>query len=108
LFCVRQRTDDAPSGAYSVFHQLEELQRRLVESQRQVVSQQLQARDAETRTDQLQAQLRELAATKTDRGVMITFGDLLFDTDMAQIKPDGMRDVQKLANVLNQYPGATY
>lgn len=79
-------------------------QRQSEESQRQAASQQQRALDAEMRSGQLEMQLEELAAKKTERGLVVTFGDLLFDSGMAEIKPGGMRDVQKLADVLKQYP----
>lgn len=66
-------------------------------AQRQAELQRWRAQNAE-------AQLRELQAKKTDRGLMITLGDVLFDTDKAQIKSGGMHNVQKLADVLKQYP----
>lgn len=67
-------------------------------------SQRWRAQNAEARSDQLETQLKELHAKKTDRGLMVTLGDVLFDTDKAQIKSGGMHNVQKLADVLRQYP----
>lgn len=63
-----------------------------------------QAVDAENRTRQLEAQLRDLQARKTDRGMVITLGDVLFDTNQAQLKSGSMRNVQKLADFFKQYP----
>jgi outer membrane protein OmpA-like peptidoglycan-associated protein len=63
-----------------------------------------QALDAEGRARQLEAQLTALEAKKTDRGMVITLGDVLFDTNQAQLKPGGVRDVQKLADFFKQYP----
>jgi len=48
-------------------------------------------------------QLRELNAVKTERGLVITLNDVLFRTDMAQLEPNGVRTVQKLADFLRQY-----
>jgi len=63
-----------------------------------------QAVDAESRTRQLEAQLRDLQARKTDRGMVITLGDVLFDTNQAQLKSGSLRNVQKLADFFKQYP----
>lgn len=68
---------------------------------------QRQAQDAEIRTQQLELQLKELNAKKTDRGLVITLGDVLFDTDRAQLKSGGVREVQKLADALKQNPQRT-
>lgn len=62
---------------------------------------------AQARAAQLEAQLADLAAKKTDRGMVITLGDVLFGTDMARLTPDGMRTVQKLADILQQNPQRT-
>jgi outer membrane protein OmpA-like peptidoglycan-associated protein len=62
---------------------------------------------ADTRSRQLEAQLTALEARKTDRGMVITLGDVLFDTNQAQLKSGGMRNVQKLADFFRQYPQRT-
>jgi outer membrane protein OmpA-like peptidoglycan-associated protein len=63
-----------------------------------------QAQDAESRARQLEAQLKEMEAKKTDRGLVITLGDVLFDTNEAQLKSGGVRNVQRLADFFRQYP----
>jgi outer membrane protein OmpA-like peptidoglycan-associated protein len=62
------------------------------------------ANAAQVRNAQLEAMLAEMNAKKTERGMVITIGDLLFDTDQAQLKPGGVRDVEKLAGILAQFP----
>jgi outer membrane protein OmpA-like peptidoglycan-associated protein len=51
-----------------------------------------------------EAQLKELNAKMTARGMVLTLGDVLFGTNKAEVKPGGMRNVQKLADFLKQYP----
>jgi outer membrane protein OmpA-like peptidoglycan-associated protein len=82
----------------------EDSQRQSEASQRQSEASQRQVQDAEARSRQLEVQLKELDAKKTVRGLVITLGDVLFDTGQAQIKAGGMRGVQKLADVLKEYP----
>jgi outer membrane protein OmpA-like peptidoglycan-associated protein len=79
-------------------------QRNAEASQRQSEASQRQAQDAEARSRQLEAQLKELDAKKTARGLVVTLGDVLFDTNKAQLKSGGMRGVQRLADILRQYP----
>lgn len=55
----------------------------------------------------MQAQMDELNAKKTPRGMVITLGDVLFDTNQAQLKSGGARNVQKLAEFLKRYPQRT-
>lgn len=53
---------------------------------------------------QQELQFQALNAKKTERGMVITLGDVLFSTDKAQLKSGGTRNVQKLADFLTQYP----
>lgn len=62
------------------------------------------AAEASARNTQLEAQLAELAAKKTERGLIITLGDVLFGTDQARLNADGTRMVQRLATILQQNP----
>lgn len=62
----------------------------------------LDARTAEANA--AEEQLRELKAQKTERGLTITLGDVLFRSGMAQLELGGMRSVEKLADFLKQHP----
>lgn len=53
---------------------------------------------------QQEMQIKELNARKTERGLVITLGDVLFRTNQAQLEPGGMRNIYKLADFLKQYP----
>jgi outer membrane protein OmpA-like peptidoglycan-associated protein len=80
-------------------------QRQSEASQAQAAMSQQQAGDAERRNATLEAALRDLNASKTDRGMVITLGDVLFDTNRAQLKSGGTRSVEKLAGFLKDNPG---
>lgn len=62
------------------------------------------AMDARSRSMLLESRLSALEAKKTDRGMVVTIGDLLFDTNEAQLKSGGMRNVRKLADFFKEYP----
>jgi outer membrane protein OmpA-like peptidoglycan-associated protein len=66
-----------------------------------------QTRAAQARAAQLEAQLSDLQAKKTERGLIITIGDVLFATDQATLTSAGMATVRKLADVLAQNPERT-
>lgn len=68
---------------------------------------QRRTQEAEARAAQLEAQLADLAAKKTERGIVITLGDVLFAIDQASLNADGMRIAQKLAVVLRDNPQRT-
>ncbi|MBG6079039.1 outer membrane protein OmpA-like peptidoglycan-associated protein [Rubrivivax gelatinosus] len=65
---------------------------------------QRQAGDAESRNAQLRTQLSELEAKKTERGLVLTLGDVLFDTGRAELRAGGLRKLQQLGEVLKQEP----
>ena len=62
------------------------------------------AANAQLRNAQLEAQLADLAAKKTERGMVITMGDVLFATDQARLTATGIATAQKLATVLQNNP----
>ena len=76
----------------------------------EVVDQQatdLAAADANAQRDQAliakqQQELKDLNAKKTERGMVITLGDVLFRTGSAHLQSGGVHNVQKLADFLNQ------
>lgn len=59
---------------------------------------------AQARNAQLEAQLADLAAKKTERGMVITMNDVLFGFDQASLTSNGMAAAQKLATVLQNNP----
>lgn len=104
---LEARTDEAnkaQQNAEASQRQAEMSQQQAVLSQQQSDISQQQARDSETRNSQLETQLKELNAKKTERGLVITLGDVLFDTNKAELKSGGARSLQKLAGFLKQYP----
>lgn len=52
----------------------------------------------------LQMQLSDLNARQTERGIVVTLGDLLFDTGAAQLRPEGQRSLDKLADFMKRHP----
>lgn len=91
--------------------QAEQAQRNTQDAQRATEEARAKTAEAQARTAQLEAQLEaqlaDLAAKKTERGIVITLGDVLFGTDQSSLTPDGMRSAQKLADVLRQNPMRT-
>lgn len=58
-------------------------------------------------TDQaarLQAEVDQLKATPTPRGLVLTLGDVLFDTGKAQLNPGAARKLDQLAEFLTEHP----
>ena len=55
----------------------------------------------------LEALLVELQAVKTERGYVVTIGDVLFATNQATLTPNGISTLRKLADVMAQNPNRT-
>ena len=60
--------------------------------------------DAQQKAEELARQLAELQARPTERGMLLTMGDVLFDYNKADVKAGGMRIISKLAAFLDKYP----
>jgi outer membrane protein OmpA-like peptidoglycan-associated protein len=82
-------------------------QGQAADAQRKAMDAEAQTREAQARAAQLEAQMADLQAKKTERGMIITIGDVLFGTDQAQLTADGMNTVRKLADVMTQNPNRT-
>ena len=63
--------------------------------------------DAKREADDLQHQIRDLQARVTDRGLVLTLGDVLFASGAANLNSGGNRHLDKLAIFLNKYNDRT-
>lgn len=64
----------------------------------------MQADMAMAAAEEMQRELSNLKAEQTDRGIVLTLGDVLFDTDSANLKPGATQTVDRLAQFLNKHP----
>jgi len=62
------------------------------------------ARIAQQRASTLEQELADMRAEKTDRGMVLTLGDVLFDTGKATLKPGAYGTIDRLASVLKEAP----
>ena len=62
------------------------------------------AQRTQARLDVRTQQLKDLQARQTQRGTLVTFGDVLFDLDRADLKPEASHNIQQLASYLQQNP----
>lgn len=95
-------TADLESKAY-VIQRYVEAARATAEERRHLDQAQLISQRAQQRAEVLS----ELRARQTDRGTIVTLGDVLFDTDSATLNPGGVQQIQRLATYLNANPGRT-
>jgi outer membrane protein OmpA-like peptidoglycan-associated protein len=65
------------------------------------------AANSEQRAAELQRQIDLLQAKPTDRGLIVTLGDVLFDTGKASLKSGATNNLNKLVAFLNEYSDRT-
>jgi outer membrane protein OmpA-like peptidoglycan-associated protein len=90
---------------------LSEQQRLAQQQQSQAEIEGLRQRNAEAnaRLDSALTQLRSLVTEitslrETDRGIVISLSDILFDVNKATLKPGAEANVRRIAAILQQYP----
>jgi len=99
--------DRAKRDAATAQAQAAAAQQQAQDAQAQAAAAQQQAAQQAERATRLEALLVELHAQKTERGMVVTIGDVLFATDRAELNANGMATVRKLAEVMMQNPDRT-
>ena len=59
---------------------------------------------ANEETTRVRAELDALKAMPTPRGLVLTLGDVMFDTGRSELKSGGVRKLEQLAQFLNEHP----
>jgi outer membrane protein OmpA-like peptidoglycan-associated protein len=73
-------------------------------SQRQAEAAAQEAQAAGERNRQLEQELADLQAKQTERGLVLTLGDVLFDTNRTTLKPGAAGTLDKIAEFMRDYP----
>jgi len=73
-------------------------------AQLQAMSAEQRAAQNEARVRALEAQLRDIEAQQTERGLLVTLGDVLFAFNKAELSAQATPRLDKLANFLRQFP----
>ncbi len=85
-----------------------EKDRQMAEQSRKLAEQQLSvAEAAKAKVTKLQNELAELQAKQTDRGMVLTLGDVLFDTGRAELKAGAFSTIDRLAVFMRENPERT-
>lgn len=104
---AKNRAEQSRLAAQAAQVEAVDAQRQAQLAREQAAEAQRKTQEAQARATQLEAQLADLAAKKTERGMVITLGDVLFGTDLARLNAQGMSTAQKLADVMQQNPRRT-
>jgi OOP family OmpA-OmpF porin len=84
---------------------LEQRKAALAEKKAEVAREEARVlQEAMTRTSHLAQELAELRAKETERGLVLTLGDVLFESNKAELKTDAMRTLYPLVTLLKERP----
>jgi OmpA-OmpF porin, OOP family len=64
-----------------------------------------QSENSQRRADSLEAELADLKAQKTERGLVLILGDVMFDTAQSTLKTGAYDTLDRLASTLRDHPG---
>lgn len=102
---ANEQRRDAESRTMDANQQTRDANQQTRDAEARALNADQQARDAEARAQLLAAQLSELAAQKTERGMVITLGgDVLFNVDQSTLIDGAMRSLNKVAEFMQRYP----
>ena len=104
---AKRDAEAAQQQALQAQQQAQSAQQQAEAAQQQAASAQQQNAVLVQRAAMLEAILVELQAVKTERGYVVTIGDVLFATNQASLTPNGMSTLRKLADVMAQNPNRT-
>ena len=94
---ARQQTSDAEQRTRAA-------QAQAATAQGLAAAAQASATSAQQQAELLKQQLTALQATQTERGMLVTLGDVLFEFNRAEVKPGAQVSLRKLSDFLQQNP----
>lgn len=99
---LAQERDDARLAART-----READQARLDAERARSEQAVSASDAEREARELQRQIDVLEAESTERGIVLTLGDVLFATNSVELQAGAGQNLDHLVNFLRQYPERT-
>jgi outer membrane protein OmpA-like peptidoglycan-associated protein len=94
----------AESSAQRDEMRLQAREAQIQQAQGKVQMAQSEADLARAQADEMARRLAELEAKQTERGLVLTLQDVLFDVDRTELKPGAMRTIEDLAAFMKDYP----
>ena len=102
---VAQRHADISRELVSEAHAREEIERGEAERNRVIAaSRDREAEAAQRAAAEATRELENLDARDTDQGLVLTLGDVQFDTGQASLKPGAAATIDRLAQFMRDYP----
>jgi outer membrane protein OmpA-like peptidoglycan-associated protein len=104
---ANQRANMAQASAADANNRADAAQANASDQAAQADAARAAAADAARQADELQRQIDGMQARVTDRGLVLTLGDVLFASGAANLNPNGDPHLAKLAAFLNKYMDRT-
>jgi outer membrane protein OmpA-like peptidoglycan-associated protein len=82
----------------------QQAQSAAVQARNEAQNAQAQMAQAQAQSQQMSQELQNMQAAQTKRGIVLTLGDVLFDTGRAQLKPGAERSIEQLTSFLSEHP----
>ncbi|TRZ98549.1 MAG: DUF4398 domain-containing protein, partial [Deltaproteobacteria bacterium] len=108
---ARQQMEQAKQQAEQARQQMEQAKQQAEQARQQMEQATLAAQSeaekaakAKAEADQLAKEISGLKAQQTERGIILTIGDVLFATGKAQLSPQANMSVTKLSEFLKNHP----
>ena len=102
-----EKASEAEKAKMEAEQRAREVERAMQEAEaraREAEAARAAAEKARRESDQLMRELSDLKAKQTERGIVLTIGDVLFATGKADLSPDAIRNVDKLVDFLEKHP----
>jgi len=101
---AREQQRQAENAAKSAQSEAEKAKMLAMAETRKAAQARAEAEAAKAERDSLRNRLSELEAKQTERGLLITLGDVLFEFNKSELKPGAARNLQPLIEALADRP----
>ena len=101
---AKQEAEEAKRTALAEMEKAERAKKEAAEARLAAQAEAERAARAKAESEQLVRELSELKARQTERGIVLTIGDVLFATGKATLSAEAARSIGKLADFLQKYP----
>ncbi|WP_052480813.1 OmpA family protein [Gilvimarinus agarilyticus] len=94
----------ATMRAQRMNQQAEEASERARLAEERALAAEAYAQQMANRAKKLESDLQNISTEQTERGLVLTLGNILFEVDKAEIKDGSERTLERVADFLNEYP----
>ena len=104
---IAARTSEAESAtrrAQEMNQRAKEAAERANMAEERALAAEAYAQQMASRANKLENDLQNISTEQTDRGLVLTLGNILFEVDKETIKTGSERTLQRVADFLNEYP----